>query len=124
MDLSFEEFQFLYTGFNGHSEKFPIRSFKDVEDAPTSVDWRSALPPIKNQGQCGSCWAFSATCALEALNFIKTGEMKVLSEQSIVDCSHDNNFGCRGGMPDRAFTYTSENGIPLSKDYPYTGRDG
>jgi len=75
MDLTLEEFKLLYTGVHGYPENLETGSFDHIEDVPESVDWRNAVPPIKNQGQCGSCWAFSATGALEAYNYILTGEL-------------------------------------------------
>merc|ERR1719447_323961 len=66
---------------------------------PDSVDWvdEGAVTPIKDQGQCGSCWTFSTTGAIEGANFIKNGVLVSLSEQMIIDCDHDEVAGCDGG---------------------------
>ncbi|XP_034481836.1 cathepsin L1-like [Drosophila innubila] len=96
---------------------------------PTSIDWRArgAVTPVKNQGSCGSCWAFSATGALEGHHFIKTRQLVSLSEQNLVDCTRGspyNNQGCRGGWPSSALTYVKNNGgINTEKSYPYVGKD-
>ena len=69
-----------------------------TESLPLSVDWRKkgAVTPVKDQGQCGSCWAFAATGALEAMNFIANGELVSLSEQNLVDCSLFDNVSKNG----------------------------
>ena len=94
------------------------------EDLPDEVDWRKkgAVNPVKDQGQCGSCWAFSATCAIEGAHFIKTGELLDLAEQQLVDCDKSSN-GCNGGMQDFAMKYVEDNPQELQKDYPYLARD-
>jgi len=95
-----------------------------VED-DESLDWRTkgAVTPVKNQGACGSCWAFSTTGSVEGKMFLTTGNLQAFSEQQLVDCSKQNN-GCGGGLMDYAFTYIESNPLMLESDYPYTAREG
>ena len=80
----------------------------------------SVLTQVKDQGDCGSCWAFSATGALEGQRFKKDGLLTALSEQQLMDCSWAyDNYGCNGGKVDRAFDYVANNGICAENDYSY-----
>ncbi len=98
----------------------------DLSALPASVDWVSAgaVTPVKDQGQCGSCWSFSTTGAMEGAMKVKYGTMTSLSEQNFVDCDNLSNggrdHGCNGGLMDNAFTWAQKNGGVCSEaDYPY-----
>ncbi|OHT10052.1 Clan CA, family C1, cathepsin L-like cysteine peptidase [Tritrichomonas foetus] len=93
-----------------------------------SLDWREkgVVNPIKDQAQCGSCWAFSAIQAAESVNCIKSGKLERYSEQNLVDCV-TACYGCNGGLMDASYEYIidSQNGhLNLEADYPYTAVDG
>jgi len=98
---------------------------------PNSIDWRTKKPnvltKVKNQGSCGSCWSFSATETLESREKLLGNQLKVLSEQALVDCEHlgtPKDDGCNGGEMTNAFTWYASNGAYLESDYPTTNSDG
>jgi len=96
--------------------------------AEKSLNWtaKGAVTSVGNEFQCGSCWAFSATGALEGQHFLKTGKLVSLSEQQLMDCStKDGNHGCEGGLMSDSYKYIMENGgIDTEASYPYTGKEG
>jgi len=99
----------------------------DVSAAPDSIDWREkgAVTAPKNQGQCGSCWAFSTTGSMEGRYQIAGNKLTSFSEQQFVDCSTSfGNAGCQGGLMDDAFKYAEGTAIETEADYGYTGRNG
>jgi KDEL-tailed cysteine endopeptidase len=112
--------------------EFVLHGVEDVSALPTSVDWRTgsqvAVTTVKDQGQCGSCWSFSATGALEGAYYLKTKKLVDFSPQHFVDCdtrSNSNNkgtdMGCNGGLMDSAFSWASKNkGLCEWNDYKYT----
>jgi len=92
---------------------------------PASVDWVTVSPavvnPVQDQGQCGSCWAFSATASLESSIAISGGTLYKYSEQNFVSCSFkQGNLGCNGGMYGRAWNYAKTSPVEYESDYPYT----
>lgn len=116
-------------GFLGATRKSPSylgRHKYSGSPVPESVDWSTlgAVTPVKNQQMCGSCYAFSATGALEGRHEIATGKLLSLSEQQIVDCSQDQgNNGCNGGIMDFVFQYVSEKGICAEEGYTYVAEE-
>ncbi|XP_031503030.1 cysteine protease XCP1-like [Nymphaea colorata] len=132
-DMSHEEFKAKYLGTRpkrrdhggaGHDAGNGFR-YSNVVSIPKSVDWRrkGAVTAVKNQGQCGSCWAFSTVAAVEGINQIVTANLTSLSEQELVDCD-DNNHGCNGGIIDYAYSFIVNNGgLHREEDYPYLMRE-
>lgn len=99
----------------------------DVKDLPTYIDWRitGIVTDVKNQGSCGSCWAFATVASLEGLHALATRNIVTLSAQNLVDCAQaEGNHGCGGGYPWDAFQYIIDNkGIDIEDAYPYKGHD-
>jgi len=93
----------------------------DESDIPNGVNWvdAGAVTPVKDQGQCGSCWSFSTTGSLEGAHFKATGELLSFSEQQLVDCANTLNKGCNGGNPLWAFRYLKSHKAELESTYPY-----
>lgn len=126
-DLTEDEFKAMYIGgFHAPKKSFRKAAYGPYNTTanPTSVDWttKGAVTPIKNQEQCGSCWAFSTTGSVEGAWFLSKGSLVSLSEQQLVDCSTaEGNQGCNGGLMDYAFQYIIDNkGITTEAAYPYT----
>ncbi|XP_028785125.1 zingipain-2-like [Neltuma alba] len=127
--MTYEEFSKMYL----HETEEPIMEINNRKmilndascpDAPSSWDWRTkgAVTPVKNQGRCGGCWAFSATGAMEGINQIVSQRLLELSEQQLISCSTSN--GCKGGWYVNGFKYVINNGgIASEKAYPYTAND-
>ncbi|KAA8536219.1 hypothetical protein F0562_028697 [Nyssa sinensis] len=132
-DLTNEEYRSKFLGARMErkkrlaSPKSDRYSFRASEELPEAVDWREkgAVLPVKDQGQCGSCWAFSTVAAVEGINKIVTGDLISVSEQELVDCDKADNQGCNGGLMDDAFKFIISNGgIDSEEDYPYRATDG
>ncbi|XP_014524397.1 senescence-specific cysteine protease SAG39-like [Vigna radiata var. radiata] len=131
-DLTNEEFIATRNRFKGHmcSSITRTTSFKyeNMTAVPSSVDWRQkgAVTPVKDQGQCGCCWAFSAVAATEGIHALTAGKLISLSEQELVDCDIKGvDQGCEGGLMDDAFKFVIQNhGLNTEANYPYQGVDG
>lgn len=114
-------------GFNPmRAGKERTTSFTVTTDAPSSVDWttQGKVTPVKNQGQCGSCWAFSAVEALESRWAIHSGKLVAMSEQELVDCDTDSDAGCNGGLPENAFKFLETHDMCTEASYNYAGKGG
>lgn len=117
-DLTQPEFEKMVLGYLPRGKQINAVAGDHYED----VDWRTkgVLTPVKDQGKCGSDWAFSATGSVEAARFIKSSTLTSLSEQSLVDCAGSyGNQGCNGGLMDKAFDFIKAKGMPTEATYPY-----
>jgi C1A family cysteine protease len=130
-DLTSSEFKTAYIGKtrrDNHSTIPRVGYYRmRMVDVPTEIDWveKGAVVGVKDQGQCGSCWAFSTIGAVEGAYFLSTGKLVSLSEQQLVDCSSSyGNEGCNGGLMDDGFKYIVDHGICSEKDYSYSAADG
>ncbi|KGL92373.1 Cathepsin S, partial [Charadrius vociferus] len=129
-DMTSEEVVALLTGLRVAPRSNRTSTYRPQPGSkvPDTVDWREkgCVTDVKNQGPCGSCWAFSAVGALEAQVMLKTGKLVSLSAQNLVDCTRSyGNKGCGGGWKNKAFQYIIDNrGIDSDASYPYTAKDG
>ncbi|KAL9268138.1 Vignain-like protein [Drosera capensis] len=130
-DMTNDEFRSFFGSNIEHHRMYHPRNqtsfmYAQADELPLSVDWRlrGAVNPIKNQGKCGSCWAFSAVGAIEGINQIRTNQLVSLSEQELVDCDKDDS-GCNGGLMEQAFAFVKRiGGLTTERDYPYSANDG
>ena len=129
-DLTQDEFRDQYTGLKAEVGSYGCKTFSSSAlNAPSSIDWRSknAVTSVKDQGQCGSCWTFSATGAIEGAWAISKGQLVDFSEQELVDCATGISYGshgCSGGQMQGAFKFVIEHGQCSLASYPYTAKDG
>ncbi|KAJ4837879.1 hypothetical protein Tsubulata_022929 [Turnera subulata] len=133
-DLTNEEFQESRNGYkrpyssNPKSSEMSSFKYENVTAVPSTMDWRTkgAVTPIKDQGQCGCCWAFSAVAAVEGITKLSTGKLISLSEQELVDCdTSGEDQGCNGGLMGDAFEFIIQNkGLTTEANYPYEATDG
>eukprot|EP00358_Blepharisma_japonicum_P004823 CAMPEP_0202942338 /NCGR_PEP_ID=MMETSP1395-20130829/2497_1 /ASSEMBLY_ACC=CAM_ASM_000871 /TAXON_ID=5961 /ORGANISM="Blepharisma japonicum, Strain Stock R1072" /LENGTH=353 /DNA_ID=CAMNT_0049638439 /DNA_START=614 /DNA_END=1675 /DNA_ORIENTATION=- len=127
-DLTHDEFKARYTPNSyAPSEEEPTADYNPDLAVPTSVDWRAkgAVTGVKNQGDCGSCWSFSTTGAVEGTWFLAGHTLVSLSEQELMDCSTSyGNNGCDGGLMTNAFKFVMKNGLTTEANYPYKGKTG
>ena len=125
-DLTSDEFKAQYlSSYTSQVGSFGCKSFSSsASGSPSSIDWRSkgVVNPVRDQGQCGSCWTFSTTANAESVWAIYSGQLLDLSEEFLVDCASGAgyyNMGCNGGNPDSAFKYMINNGQCSEASYPY-----
>ena len=129
-DLTPEEFKAqMIRGLKAPVGSYGCGTFSNsASGTPASIDWRTkgAVTTVKDQGQCGSCWTFSSTGAMEGAWAIAKGQLIDLAEQELVDCAglKYGSMGCNGGQMEGAFKFIIENGQCAASSYPYTAKDG
>ena len=126
-DLKFSEFKAKYLNdMKKGANSEPMDSL-DLTGLPSNVDWRShegSVGPVKNQEQCGSCWAFSTVASFENAIWRNSSKSVSLSEQELVDCSNaQGNMGCNGGLMANAYDYIKLYELGTEKSYPYRAYD-
>ncbi|GMT34726.1 hypothetical protein PFISCL1PPCAC_26023, partial [Pristionchus fissidentatus] len=100
-----------------------FEGFEESVNRPAEHSWRSKATPAKNQGSCGSCWAFATVAAVETANAIAGNPLIGLSEQEMIECD-TRNSGCRGGVRSYAMSFVVQTGLVPDSSYPYTGKEG
>ncbi len=128
-DLTSDEFKYQYISGLKSVGSGSCKTFSSDASAPDTFNWieKGAVTSVKDQGQCGSCWTFSATGAIEGAWAIAKGQLIDLSEQELVDCATGLSYGshgCNGGQMDGAFKFVIEHGQCALSSYPYTAVDG
>jgi len=124
--MTSEEYQQVLGYEKGSLSSLPkVGVHESRMEAPSEIDWttQGAVTAVKDQGSCGSCWAFSATGSLEGQWEMAGGTLTPLSEQQMVDCSKDN-AGCQGGLMQYAFDWAKGTSLASMTSYPYKARDG
>jgi len=132
-DMTHDEFKSFYLGYKpsshtirklGHAA-LTASATPDLTSTPSSIDWvaKGAVTAVKNQGHCGSCWAFSTTGAIEGAIYNSYNVLESLSEEQLVQCDKVDS-GCQGGSMDNGFTYAETNGLASEDDYAYTSSSG
>merc|ERR1712072_222365 len=130
-DLSWDEFAATHLGYKSDGNRWgdlPKVPFPNITDVADSIDWvaKGAVTPVKNQKRCGSCWAFSTTGSLEGAYFVASGKLESLSEEDLVQCDHNGDQGCQGGLMDNAFSWLQSTKTHTCSEasYPYKGAVG
>lgn len=125
MHLSDDEYREMFSNITSDH----VRNEKEINfslRSSSSKDWvfDGCVTPVKDQGQCGSCWSFSTSGVMEGANCVKTGKLISLSEQQLVSCANKLNKGCNGGNVDWSFRYLENNEMCSEEDYPYVSGSG
>jgi KDEL-tailed cysteine endopeptidase len=130
--MTFEEFasaMLTDTDPDSHNvdpTKVSVNYLEEQADLAASIDWvkKGGVTPVKDQGQCGSCWAFSTMAAVEAVHKINSGSTVNLAEQQLVDCDTSGQSGCSGGSATSALQWLKSNPACTTASYPYKATNG